>query len=102
MASFSSSAILLPFSPPLPQVDGRDGALFSQAGHCARAARRLLPQPSRDCQFATAQYGGSSSNGAAATGPMAAGGSGSLAVAAAVLSPSLRLSGTETELSWLS
>uniref|UniRef100_A0A0E0IY24 Uncharacterized protein n=1 Tax=Oryza nivara TaxID=4536 RepID=A0A0E0IY24_ORYNI len=34
---------------------------------------------------ATAQYSGSSNNGAAATGPMAAGGSCSLAVATAVL-----------------
>ncbi|KAF0897175.1 hypothetical protein E2562_034226 [Oryza meyeriana var. granulata] len=36
-------------------------------------------------EAATAQYGGSPSNGAAATGPMAAGGSCSLAVAASVL-----------------
>uniref|UniRef100_A0A0E0MJE9 Uncharacterized protein n=1 Tax=Oryza punctata TaxID=4537 RepID=A0A0E0MJE9_ORYPU len=36
-------------------------------------------------EAATAQYGGSSSNGAAATGQMATGGSCSLGVAAAVL-----------------
>uniref|UniRef100_A0A0E0F981 Uncharacterized protein n=1 Tax=Oryza meridionalis TaxID=40149 RepID=A0A0E0F981_9ORYZ len=45
-------------------------------------------------EAATAQYGGSSSNGAAATVPMAAGGSCSQLLP--LCSPSQRLSGTET------